>query len=262
MCFEMGRVMSGNQEERLQKGERLQKVLARAGFGSRRASERLIVEGRVKVDNVVAVLGTRAYVDVSHVEVDGVPVNVHPDFVSYLLNKPKGVITAVVDTHERPVVMDLVPDEPRVFPVGRLDLETEGLLLLTNDGDFAHKLTHPSFGVAKEYLAYVTGSPKPNALRRLRDGVDLDGQITYPAKVSLVDRNVLRLTIKEGRNRQVRRMCEAVGHPVRRLVRTRLGSLSLSDARLRPGEHRKLTCEEVRMMERAAAVRRNSVRCG
>lgn len=248
--------MSGDQ------GERLQKVLARVGLGSRRASEQFIVEGRVKVDNIVAVLGTRVHVGVSRVEVDGVHVNVHPDLVSYLLNKPKGVITAAVDTHERPVVTDLVPDKPRVFPVGRLDLDTEGLLLLTNDGDLAHKLTHPSFGVPKEYLAYVTGSPKPSALRRLRDGVDLDGQITGRAKVSLIDRNVLRLTIKEGRNRQIRRMCEAVGHPVRRLVRTRLGLLSLSDARLRPGEYRKLTCEEVRMMERAVAMRRNGARCG
>jgi 23S rRNA pseudouridine2605 synthase len=148
-------------------------------------------------------------------------------------------------------VLDLVPPEPRVFPVGRLDQDTEGLLLLTNDGDLTHRLTHPSFGVEKEYLAEVEGTPSRGALRQLRDGVDLEDGRTAPAKVSAVAPNLLKITIHEGRNRQVRRMCEAVGHPVVRLVRSRIGPLS--DRALKPGEWRPLTMEEVRALEKAAA---------
>jgi 23S rRNA pseudouridine2605 synthase len=146
-------------------------------------------------------------------------------------------------------VVALVPAEPRVFPVGRLDADTEGLLLLTNDGDLAHRLTHPSFGVEKEYLAEVEGTPSPAALRRLRQGVELEDGTTAPAKVAAVGEHGLRITIHEGRKRQVRRMCEAVGHPVRRLVRTRIGPLS--ERRLKPGEWRPLTVPEVRSLERA-----------
>jgi 23S rRNA pseudouridine2605 synthase len=145
----------------------------------------------------------------------------------------------------------LVPDEPRVFPVGRLDADTEGLLLLTNDGGFAHRLTHPSFGVDKEYLAEVEGDPGRAALRTLREGVDLEDGRTAPARVTSVSPGVLRLVISEGRNRQVRRMCAAVGHPVRRLVRTRIGPLA--DRRLPPGEWRPLTPDEVRSLEAEAA---------
>ena len=203
------------------RGERLQKVLARAGLGSRRACEQLIAAGRVRVDGTTARLGRRVQVDSVSIEVDGSPVGVRPDLVGYLLNKPAGVLTAAVDHRGRPVVTELVPAHPRVFPVGRLDLETEGLLLLTNDGDLAHRLSHPSFGVAKEYLAHVAGSPSPGALRVLREGVALEDGLTAPAKASIVAPGVLRLVLKEGRNRQVRRMCEAVGHPVLRLVRTR-----------------------------------------
>jgi 23S rRNA pseudouridine2605 synthase len=149
------------------------------------------------------------------------------------------------------VVVDLVPAEPRVFPVGRLDADTEGLLILTNDGGFAHRLTHPSFGVAKEYLAEVEGTPGRAVLRTLREGVDLEDGRTAPARVSLVSPGVLRLVISEGRNRQVRRMCEAVGHPVRRLVRTRIGPVA--DRRLPPGSWRPLTTGEVRSLEAEAA---------
>ncbi|MCU1351387.1 MAG: pseudouridine synthase family protein, partial [Acidimicrobiales bacterium] len=150
----------------------------------------------------------------------------------------------------RPIVVDLVPDEPRVFPVGRLDADTEGLLLLTNDGDLAHRLTHPSFGVEKEYLAEVAGTPSRAALRQLREGVELEDGITAPARVGLTAPNLLRITIHEGRNRQVRRMCEAVGHRVVRLVRTRIGPLA--DRSLKPGTWRALTIDEVRSLERAA----------
>ena len=155
-------------------GERLQKVLARCGFGSRRACESLISEGRVRVDGAAVRLGARIDATRAVVEVDGVVVGVRPDLVHYLLNKPSGVVTTAHDPQGRPVVTDLVPAEPRVFPVGRLDLMTEGLLVLTNDGDLAHRLTHPSFGVTKEYLAHVSGAPKPAAIRALRQGVVLD----------------------------------------------------------------------------------------
>ena len=227
--------------------ERLQKVLARLGFGSRRACEELIADGRVTVDGQVAVLGRRVDVDRDRVAVDGATVGIRPDLVHYLLNKPVGVITTADDPQGRAVVVDLVPTEPRVFPVGRLDADTEGLLLLTNDGELAHRLTHPSFGVEKEYLVHVEGQPSRGTLRALRDGVELDDGPTAPARVSLVEPDLLRLTIHEGRNRQIRRMCDTVGHPVRRLVRTRIGPLHVG--RLQPGEWRALDRDEVRALE-------------
>jgi 23S rRNA pseudouridine2605 synthase len=144
-----------------------------------------------------------------------------------------------------------VPSEPRVFPVGRLDADTEGLLLLTNDGDLTHRLTHPSFGVEKEYVAEVLGTPTPAELRSLREGVVLDDGTTAPAKAALTPPNVLTITIHEGRNRQIRRMCDAIGHPVVRLVRTRIGPLT--DRKLEPGGWRPLTLDEVRALERAVA---------
>jgi 23S rRNA pseudouridine2605 synthase len=227
-------------------GERLQKVLARVGFGSRRVCEDLIAEGRVTVNGAPAELGRRVDPDADRVEVDGCPVGIRPGLVHYLLNKPRGVVTTAADTHGRPTVVELVPAEPRVFPVGRLDADTEGLLLLTNDGELTQRLTHPSFGVEKEYMAEVEGRPSPAAVRRLREGVELDDGVTAPAKVALVEPSVLRITIHEGRNRQVRRMCEAVGHPVTRLVRIRIGPLT--DRRLKPGEWRALTLAEVRAL--------------
>jgi 23S rRNA pseudouridine2605 synthase len=156
-------------------------------------------------------------------------------------------VTTASDPQGRPTVVELVPDEPRVFSVGRLDADTEGLLLLTNDGDLAHRLTHPSFGIEKEYLAEVEGRPSSGVVTRLRRGVELDDGITAPAKVSLVDPRALRIAIHEGRNRQVRRMCEAVGHPVVRLVRTRIGPLV--DRRLRPGEWRPLSAVEIQQLQ-------------
>jgi 23S rRNA pseudouridine2605 synthase len=230
-------------------GERLQKVLAQAGIGSRRRCEELIEAGNVTVNGEIAVLGRRVDPDHDLIEVDGAAIGVRPGSVYYLLNKPLGVITTADDPQGRRTVVDLVPPEPRVFPVGRLDGDTEGLLLLTNDGELTHRLTHPSFGVDKEYLAHVDGSPSRGALRMLRDGVELDDGRTAPASASLVGDGVVKLVIHEGRNRQVRRMCEAVGHPVRRLVRTRIGPLR--DVHLRPGEWRELTQDEVRSLERA-----------
>jgi 23S rRNA pseudouridine2605 synthase len=238
-------------DPRSQPPDRLQKVLARAGLGSRRAAEALIAAGRVRVNGEVAHLGDRADPGTDRIEVDGVMVGVRPGLVHYLLNKPAGVVTTASDPHGRPTVVGLVPAEPRVFPVGRLDAETEGLLLLTNDGELAHRLTHPSFGVEKEYLAEVDGRPTRGALRRLREGIDLEDGRTAPARASLVGDRLLRITVHEGRKRQVRRMCEAVGLPVRRLVRVRIGPIT--DRRLAPGEWRALRQDEVRALERAAA---------
>jgi 23S rRNA pseudouridine2605 synthase len=231
-------------------GERLQKVLARAGFGSRRVCEDLIAEERVTVNGEVAELGRRVDVDTDRVEVDGVPVSTKTGLVYYLLNKPEGVVTTAADTHGRPTVVEYVPDDPRVFPVGRLDADSEGLLILTNDGDLAHRLTHPSFGVEKEYYAHVTGYPDGRDVRRLRTGVVLDDGPTAPAKVVGVTPGLVRITIHEGRNRQVRRMFDAIGHPVERLVRTRIGPIT--DRRLKPGEWRPLSTAEVRKLQEAA----------
>ena len=230
---------------------RLQKLLARAGLGSRRTVEDLIAEGRVTINGVVAELGNRADADADRIEVDGALIGLRTDTVWYLLNKPAGVVTTASDPQGRPTVVELVPDEPRVFPVGRLDTDTEGLLLLTNDGDATHRLTHPSFGVEKEYLAHVEGTPSRGALRKLREGVELDDGMTAPAKASAVSPGTIRLVIHEGRNRQVRRMCDAIGHPVRRLVRVRIGPLR--DQHLGPGEWRPLQPAEIRWLERAAS---------
>jgi 23S rRNA pseudouridine2605 synthase len=232
-------------------GERLQKTLSRLGFGSRRVCDELVMNGRVKVNGEVAVPGRRVDPEHDQLEVDGVPVGMRPDFVYYLLHKPAGVVTTAADTHGRPTVIELVPAEPRVFPVGRLDMDTEGLLLLTNDGDLAHRLAHPSFGVDKEYLAHVEGEPPPGALVRLRKGVELDDGVTAPARVAMLDASLVRIVIHEGRKRQVRRMLEAVGHPVVRLVRTRIGPLS--DPKLKAGEWRNLEISEVRSLEKAVS---------
>ncbi|MBM3806011.1 MAG: rRNA pseudouridine synthase [Actinobacteria bacterium] len=233
-------------------GERLQKVLAKAGWGSRRDCETLIEDGRVKVNGETAVLGRRVDAENDRVEVDGVVVGVAPSLVYYLLNKPVGVITTARDTHGRQTVVELVPSEPRVFAVGRLDADTEGLLIMTNDGELAQRLTHPSFGVEKEYLVHVE-CPKQSvgepALRRLREGVELEDGLTAPASVGQIQPGVLRIVIHEGRNRQIRRMCDAVGHPVERLVRVRIGSVT--DRSLAPGKWRVLTAAEVVALNRA-----------
>jgi 23S rRNA pseudouridine2605 synthase len=231
-------------------GERLQKVLARAGYGSRRRCEILIEEGRVRVNGEVARLGRRVDPDVARITVDDAPAPTAPGHVYYLLNKPAGVVTTADDPQGRPTVLELVPAAPRVFPVGRLDRATEGLLVLTNDGDLAHVLSHPSHGVLKEYLAEVRGDPSPQAIRRLREGVTLDDGLTTPARVSRVAPGLLRIAIHEGRNRQVRRMCAAVGHEVTRLVRTRIGPVA--DSTLAPGAYRELTSQEVRRLGEAA----------
>lgn len=232
-------------------GERLQKVLAIRGWGSRRLCEDMITAGRVTVNGVVAVLGQRVEIGADLVEVDGVQIGLRPELVYYLLNKPAGVITTASDPQGRPTVTSLVPEEPRVFPVGRLDADTEGLLLLTNDGELANRISHPSHGVEKEYLAHVTGNVPGKLLHRLRDGIELDDGMTAPARVSQLSPGLLRITIHEGRNRQVRRMCDAIGFPVQRLARVRIGPLR--DAGLVPGQCRELTLDEIRQLVEAVA---------
>lgn len=237
-------------------GVRLQRVLAQRGWGSRRAAEELIAAGRVTINGEVAELGRRVDPDTDRVAVDGAPIGIRADLAYYLLNKPAGVVSTAKDTHGRPTVVELVPPDPRVYPVGRLDAETEGLLLLTNDGDLANRIAHPRHGIDKEYLVDVVGGPlRAGELRALRSGVELDGRPTAPARVSQPNPGVLRIVIHEGRNRQVRRMCEAVGHPVRRLVRTRIGPLR--DTRLAPGEWRPLERKEVLALQRAVSTRKN-----
>ena len=236
-------------------GERLQKVLARAGIASRRAAEALIAAGRVSVNGEIAVLGRRVEPRRDRVAIDGVPIVVDETLVHWLLNKPADYVTTAHDPQGRATVFGLVPSEPRVFSVGRLDRDTEGLLLLTNDGEFAQLLTHPRYGVEKEYFAEVEGRPSAAALRALRQGVELDDGMTRPARVGFVQQSsggtsALTVVVKEGRKRMVRRMCAAVGHPVIRLVRTRIGPLR--DTRLSPGDWRPLTPDEVQALYAAA----------
>lgn len=235
-------------------GERLQKVLARLGYGSRRACEELIADGLVTVNGETAELGRRVTAGRDRVEVDGVEIAIEPGLVYFLLNKPTGVVSTAIDTHGRPTVVELVPGDVRVFPVGRLDMDTSGLIILTNDGVLTNLVTHPSHGVEKEYVAEVECGPSGvgrRALAMLRRGVDLDDGPTAPAAVGQPAPGVLRIVIHEGRNRQVRRMCEAVGHPVVRLSRVRIGPLR--DERLGPGEWRHMTADEVRRLSSAAS---------
>ncbi len=228
--------------------ERVQKVMARLGLGSRRASEEFITAGRVTINGQVAKLGDKISAN-DELKLDGVTYSTIPDMMVILLNKPPKVVTTASDPQGRTTVIDLVESETRLVPVGRLDYDSEGLLLLTNDGDLTHRLTHPSFGVDKEYLVSVQGSPSPGALRTLRQGVELEDGLTAPAVVSEPGPGMLKIVIHEGRNRQIRRMCEAVGHPVTRLVRTRIGPIS--DNRLKPGRWRRLLDEEVLSLQRA-----------
>lgn len=229
-------------------GTRLQKVLAQSGVGSRRACDALIAAGRVLVNGATADPGQR--VDPLHdvIEVDGRPIAAAAEVVVLMLNKPAGLVTTMSDDRGRPCVGDLVRDFPmRLFHVGRLDEDTEGLLLLTNDGDLAHRLMHPSHGVQKTYVARVAGRVQPSAVQRLLRGVELGDGVAVADSVTIKSASerwsVLELTLHEGRKRIVRRMCKAVGHPVERLTRVRLGSLQLGSLPL--GEMRPLTSPEL-----------------
>jgi 23S rRNA pseudouridine2605 synthase len=233
--------------------ERLQKVLARAGLGSRRSVEALIGRGRVTVNGKTAVLGTRVDPSKDLVEVDGSYVPLQPHLLYLLMNKPAGVVTTTDDPEGRETVLDVIETAEHVWPVGRLDIATEGALVLTNDGQLTHRLTHPSFGVPKTYLAEVGGTVSQSELKMLARGVELSDGLTAPAEVHLLDRrpgaSLIEITLREGRNRQVRRMFEATGHRVHRLVRTRIGPIALG--RLKSGTARRLTPEEIRELFRA-----------
>jgi pseudouridine synthase len=228
--------------------ERLQRLLARAGYGSRRACEELIVEGRVTLNGIVATLGDRADPTEDELRVDGLEVNLDPNVKYYALHKPPGVVTTMLDPQGRPDIRDYLPEDgPRVFPVGRLDRDTEGLLLLTNDGDLANALTHPRFGVEKEYLAEVEGVPTAKHIGQLRRGVELEDGHAHAKSARVAgrsgDRGAVRLVMTEGRKREVRRLLAAVGLPVTRLVRVRVGAVRLGG--LPPGERRELGHDEV-----------------
>ncbi|HEX6330090.1 MAG TPA: pseudouridine synthase [Actinomycetota bacterium] len=236
--------------------ERLQRALARAGFGSRRACEELIAAGRVEVNGRVATLGDRVDPARDEVRVDGRRASVDPGLRYLALHKPPGVTTTMRDPHADRDLRTFLPSGPRVFPVGRLDRDTEGLLLLTNDGELANRLAHPRYGIEKEYLAEVEGAPTRAQIGRLLRGVVLEDGPARALRARSVARSAargaVRLVLAEGRKREVRRMLEAVGMPVRRLIRTRIGPIRLG--RLPPGQVRELTAEEVRAMYRAAGL--------
>jgi 23S rRNA pseudouridine2605 synthase len=230
---------------------RLNAFLARAGVASRRAADELVKAGRVRVNGGPGELST---VVGAHdvVEVDGR--RVRPQRLAYvLLHKPAGVVTTARDPQRRPTVVDLVDRDPRVVPVGRLDADTTGALLLTNDGPLAHRLAHPRYGVEKTYLADVEGDPGPDSLRRLREGVELEDGRTAPARARRLRRGRVELVLHEGRKRQVKRMLEAVGHPVRRLHRPEYAGLTLDG--LASGEWRELTRDEVEALRAATRTR-------
>ena len=244
--------------------QRLQKVLAQAGVASRRAAEKLIAEGRVTVNRTtVREMGVKADPAVDDIRVDGRRLRAPERHRYILLNKPAGFVTTRSDPQRRRTVIDLLDGvREYVYPVGRLDYDTEGLLLLTNDGDLAARLTHPRHEVERTYEAHVAGTPDEDALDTLRRGIPLDGRRTMPAEVTRLSRvpvkasrhernGVLLITIREGRNRQVRRMCEAVGHPVQKLRRVRFGPIA--DKHLRPGEWRELTGREVSLLKALAS---------
>jgi 23S rRNA pseudouridine2605 synthase len=239
-----------------QQPQRVQKLLAAAGYGSRRHCEQLIAAGRVAVDGRVVQLGARADPIHQTVTVDGIRVQTNPDLVYFLLNKPRGVITTLEDPQGRPTVADYVSSPQRVFPVGRLDADTEGLLLLTNDGPLAQRLTHPRYGISKTYVARVRGAVRRSALRRLTDGVELDDGPAVARSVrtlaSARDETLLEIVLTGGRNRQVRRMLAAVGLTLERLARVQVGPLTLGD--MGQGRVRPLTSKEVQNLYAAVSL--------
>jgi 23S rRNA pseudouridine2605 synthase len=230
---------------------RLNAYLARAGVASRRRADELIKAGRVLVNGATGQLNTFVQAD-DAVEVDGRAVA--PQRLAYvLLHKPPGVVTTARDPQGRPTVVQLVPAEPHVVPVGRLDADTTGALLLTNDGELAHRLAHPRYEIEKVYEAEVEGQPDDGSVRHLREGVELEDGRTAPARIELLAPNRIELAIHEGRKHQVKRMLEAVGHPVRRLHRSRYAGLDLTD--LEPGSWRELTADEVTALRAATRTR-------
>src|SRR5256885_8737591 len=231
--------------------ERLQKILSQAGIASRRASEKLMLEGRVSVNGAtVTELGTKADLAHDDIRVDGRRIKAPERHRYLLLNKPRGYVTTRSDPHKRATVLDLLKGvREYIYPVGRLDYDTEGLLILPNDGDLAAKLTHPRHGIARVYEARVLGEPDAHDLARLSKGIAIEGRRTEPAEVVELGPGRLRITVREGRNRQVRKMCEAIGHPVDELRRVAIGPIR--DPRLRSGQWRELTPQEIEKLKRS-----------
>ncbi len=232
--------------------QRIQKIIASAGLTSRRQAEKWIEDGRVRVNGLGVSLGDSADPDYDRIEVDGKPIQVEVEKYCILLNKPVGYVTTARDPQGRPVVVDLIQNFPvRLYPIGRLDLNTSGLLLLTNDGDLAQHLAHPRHGVEKTYLARVRGAVSPSTVQQLVSGVMLDDGLTAPARVEVTRQqgthSWVKVSIREGRNRQVRRMFEAVGHAISRLQRIQFGFLTLEN--LTPGQYRRLTKVEVERLK-------------
>ena len=234
--------------------ERLQKILAKAGIASRRKAEELIREGRVRVDGrVVTEMGTKVDPDIQEIQCNGLPVSIPEKKVYILLHKPAGILSTVHDPQGRPIVTDLLKNvTERVYPVGRLDLNTEGALLLTNDGELAQKILHPRNEVNKTYVARVRGRPDKTTLASLSGGILLEGRKTWPAEIEVLQMEqqeaVIKIVIHEGRKRQVRKMFEAVGHPVLQLKRTAYGRLELGE--LAPGKYRYLNSRDIKMIFR------------
>ena len=252
----------GQDDPHVASGQRLQKVLAHAGVASRRACEQLIADGRVSVDGVtVTEAGVRVDPLTQEIRVDGSRILTNPELITLMLHKPAGVVTTMEDPEGRPTVAQYgrdylaehpeLPDSLRLVHVGRLDTETEGLLLLSNDGELSHRLMHPSFEIAKTYVAIVEGQVEPWVPRKLRRGIELEDGEAKADRVTVKDSgprgSIVEITLHSGKNRIVRRMLDAVGHPVTRLARTRLGPLRLGN--LRPGETRTLTGEEIAALQ-------------
>jgi len=227
---------------------RVQKAVAGAGLMSRRAAENAIRQGRVAVDGRTVELGDRVDVGSQQVTIDGIPIPVNPELQTHLVYKPPGVVSTASDPEGRPTVVDLVAADARLFPVGRLDYDSEGLILLTNDGDLANRVTHPRYGIVKKYVTVVRGTPTKSDVRHLVSGIDLDDTTARAISATVVgrkgDETMIELTMGEGRNREIRRMFEAMGLEVTRLVRTAIGPIS--DRSLQSGQSRLLSASEIR----------------
>ncbi|HEU4320874.1 MAG TPA: pseudouridine synthase [Acidimicrobiia bacterium] len=229
---------------------RIQKAIAHAGLMSRRAAEEAIVAGRVRRNGEVAILGDRVDPERDLLTLDGAPVPVAEYLETHLLYKPVGVISTADDPQGRETVVDLIPSEQRLYPVGRLDADSEGLILVSNDGELTNRVTHPRYGITKKYLAQVAGRPSRGDLKRLTNGVELEDGLARAVSVRLIDSqhdlSLVELVMMEGRNREVRRMFEALGYEVTRLVRTAIGTVS--DSGLKPGDSRRLTPAEIQRL--------------
>lgn len=235
---------------------RIQKAIANAGLMSRRAAEEAIEAGRIRVDGNPVRLGDRVDVDGELLTLDGIPIPISPKLETHLLYKPAGVISSARDTHGRKTVVDLINSDKRLYPVGRLDADSEGLILVSNDGELTNRVTHPRYGITKKYVALVEGVVTDSSLRRLVDGVKLDDGPARAHSARLIEaspgRSLLEITMVEGRNREIRRMLASIGHEVARLVRTAIGPIT--DTSFQPGDSRLLRAEEVRQLLQSGEV--------